>query len=259
MNTGQLTLTISNCVISGNSNGGGILNFQGTINLLNSLVSGNSSHGDFGPGIDNEFGTLNVTNSTITGSSGAIAISNGASARATFINSTVSNNSDGGFINNGTLSMIGGLITGNTNGGLIAGGTAVINGVTISNNSSNAGAFFGGGGLFINGNAVTVMNCLVTNNSTNGNGGGIRNGGGKATLINTTISDNTSNGGGGGLDSVDGGLANLIAINVTITRNRSNTGGGVFRESGPMTFKNCLIAGNFRLDGCHPARHQWCR
>ena len=196
----QLTLTISNCVISGNTNGGGISNFTGTINVINTLVSGNSSHGDFGPGIDNSFGTLNVTNSTITGSSGHIAIMNGVSARATFINSTVSNNTDGGFLNNGSLSMTGGLITGNTNGGLIVVGPAIIDGVTISNNSNNSGAFIGGGGLALGSypGTATVMNCVVTNNSTIGNGGGISNGG-RAILINTTISGNTSNGRGGGL------------------------------------------------------------
>ena len=45
------------------------------------------------------------------------------------------------------------------------------------------------------------------------------------------------------------GLADLIAINVTITANRSNVGGGVFRDSGPVQFKNSLIAGNFYLNG----------
>lgn len=252
LNASQFTLTISNCVVTGNTNGGGISNFQGTINLFNSQVSNNDSNGAFGPGISNSSGTLNVANSTITGNQGHIAIMNSAGATASFIDSTVSNNSDGGFINNGNLSMTGGSIIGNTNGGIVLGGTAIINGVRISNNSSNLGAFPGGGGVFINGLAVTVINCLITNNTTNGNGGGIRNGGGKATIINTTISGNTSFSGGGGLDSVDGGLADLIAINVTITNNRANFGGGVLRESGPMKFKNSLVAGNFRLDGTTP-------
>lgn len=251
-NSSQRTLTISNCVVSGNLNGGGLSNSQGTLNLLNSEVSGNGSNGGFGPGIDNFGGTLNVTNSTISGNSGHIAISNGFSSPATFINSTISNNTDRGLINHGTLTMIGGSITGNNNGGAALGGTAVLNGVTISNNSNNAQAFLGGGGLFINGNGATIINCLITNNSTTANGGGIRNGGGKATIINTTISGNTSNGGGGGIDAVDGGLAAFIAINVTITGNRAGFGGGVLRENGPMKFKNSIIAGNFLLNGTTP-------
>jgi CSLREA domain-containing protein len=256
-NTGQFTLTISNSVISGNLNGGGISNIFGTINLVNSVVSGNSS-GAFGPGIANSFGTLNVIDSTITGNSGGDrAVNNGIGGTATILNSTISNNSNGGILNNGNLSMIGGSITGNANGGgIVAGGNSVIEGVTISNNSNNSTNFFGGGGVFITGSgpssATTIINCLITSNSTNGNGGGIRNGGVKATLINTTISGNTSNGGGGGLDVVDGGLGNTIAINVTISGNRSNSGGGVFRESGPVKFKNSVIARNFRLDGTTP-------
>lgn len=249
-NANQFILTISNCVISGSLNGSGITNFSGTTNVVNSLVSGNDSHGGFGSGINNT-GTLSVTNSTITGNRGNKAIDNGGGGTATIINSTVSNNLDGGIINNGNLSMTGGLITGNTNGGIVAGGNTILNGITITNNSNNSPNFFGGGGIFITGNTTTVINCLVSNNTTNGNGGGIRNAGGKATLINTTISGNTSNL-GGGLHTLDGGLGNMIAINLTITGNHANAGGGVYRESGPMPLKNCLVAGNFRLNGTTP-------
>jgi CSLREA domain-containing protein len=42
-NGSERTLTISNCVVSGNSSRGGISNFQGTVNLFNSVVSGNQS------------------------------------------------------------------------------------------------------------------------------------------------------------------------------------------------------------------------
>jgi hypothetical protein len=254
INSSQRSLTISNCVVNGN--GGGISNFQGTINLVNSVVSGNSSNGAFGPGIDNS-GTLNVTNSTISSNTGHIAIMNGVGATAAFTNTTISNNVDGGLANNGTLSMIGGSVVGNSNGGAVLAGPSIMNGVTVSNNSSNGGAFIGGGGIFISGigrpeDHATIINCLITNNSTTANGGGIRNGGGKATIINTTISGNTSNGTGGGINMVDGGLGNFVGINLTITGNRAaNGGGGVFRESGPMKFKNSLIARNFHFSGAN--------
>jgi hypothetical protein len=213
---------------------------RGTIYLFNSTVSGNGTHGDFGPAIDNTFGTLNITNSTITGNSGQNrAINNGIGGTATILNSTISNNSGGGILNNNNLSITGGAITGNTfGGGIVAGGNTLMNGVTIANNSNNSPNFFGGGGAFITGSsashATTIINCLVANNSTNGNGGGIRNAGVKVTLINTTISGNTSNAGGGGLNIVDGGLGNTVAINVTITNNRAGFGGGVDRQAGPV-------------------------
>ncbi len=243
---GQTTTTISNCVITANTNGSGILVGSGTLNLINSVVSNNDSHGGFGPGIDNSFGILNVTNSTITANKGHWAILNGA--RATLINTTVSNNLDGGLLNNNTLTMTGGSVTGNTNGSLVAGGTSVINGVTFSNNSSNNPSFFGGGGIFINGQSVTVMNCLITNNQTSGWGGGIRSAG-TATVVNTTISGNLAGSGGGGMDLLDTSIGKMTAINVTITNNRSSNAGGVLRESGQAKFKNSLIAGNHPLSG----------
>jgi CSLREA domain-containing protein len=250
-NASQFTLTISNSVISGSLNGSGITNFSGTTNVINSTVSGNDSHGGFGSGIYN-IGTLNVTNSIITGNRGNKAIDNGGGGTATIINSTVSNNLDGGILNNGNLSMTGGLVTGNTNGGIVSGGNSLLNGITITNNSNNSPNFFGGGGIFITGgsgsDSTTVINCQVSNNTTNGSGGGIRNAGAKANLINTTISGNTSNV-GGGLQVVDGGLGNTIAINLTITGNRANLGGGVAQDSGPVLLKNSLVAGNFYLTG----------
>ena len=241
----SLTLTIANCVISGNTTGGGVLNFQGTINLNDSEVSGNS-----GGGIDNSFGILNVTNSTITASTNDRGITNGASGRATLINATISNNGVGGIHNNGNLKMTGGLITGNSQTGFISGlDTTVLDGVTISNNTNNS-APFSGGGLSLGGN-VTIVNCLITNNSTTANGGGVRNAGGRVVFINTTISNNTANI-GGGLYIVDGGLGDTVAINVTITGNKANVGGGVYRNAGPVKFKNSIVAGNTYLNGFTP-------
>lgn len=249
LNNSSRTLTVSNCVVSGNLNGSGMSNLQGTLNVINTEVSGN--HGGFGPGIDNIFGTMNVTNSTISGNSGHIAVSNGGTA--TITNTTISNNEDRGLINNGILTMTGGLITGNQNGGAILGGTTFFSGVTVSDNFNTGGTGPGGGGIFINGNAVVVMNCVVTNNSTISNGGGIRNAGGKATIINTTISGNTANNGGGGLDTLDAGLGSFLAVNLTVTNNRAGFGGGVLIESGVAKFKNNIIAGNFDLSGTVPS------
>ena len=249
---GQRTLTISNCTVNGNLNGGGITNGDGTINVFESVISGNDSRGGFGPAIDNSFGTINVTNSTISGNSGHNAIMNGVGATATFVNSTVSNNAERGILNNGTLTMIGGSITGNANGGIILSGNSVMIGVTVANNSNSGGTAHGGGGIFSGGNSNTIINCLVTNNFSSLNGGGIRNAG-HTTIINTTISGNTSNGLGGGLDQIDGGFANFLGINLTITNNRAFFGGGVFQESGPMKFRNSIIAGNFLLNGTSPS------
>jgi len=253
MNSSQRALTVSNCTISGNLNGGGVSNGSGTLNVHNSTITGNDSRGGFGPGIDNSFGILNVSNTTVSSNSGHIAIMNGSSAIATFINVTVSNNNNGGFINNGTLTMTGGAITGNVNGGgLITAHIAVIDGVTVSNNANTSGVFFGGGGLFLGGTSSIVKNCLVTNNTANGPGGGIHNAGGKAIVISTTVFNNTSFFRGGGVAS-SGNASDFFGVNLTIRGNRSNLGGGASREFTPLKFKNSIIAGNFLIDGTTPS------
>ena len=247
---GQGTLTVSNCEITGNLNGGGIANSSGTLNVINSVISGNA--GGHAAGIDNTFGVINITNTTISGNTGGLGgIVNGF-ATATIIDSTISNNSQRGILNNGNLTMIRGSITGNGNGGAFLAGTSVVNGVTVSGNSNTGGTGLGGGGIFVSGIAdstITIMNCLVTNNSTTGAGGGIRNGGGRARIFNTTITGNSANSGGGGISIVDGGLGNFIGVNLTVTGNRANFGGGVLIESGPTKFKNSIIAGNLNAGG----------
>ena len=247
----QFVITISNCTITGNLNGGGISTGEATVNVINSVISGNGSNGAFGPAIDNSFGILNVTNTTIANNTGHIAVMNGVEGVATFTNTNIGNNPDGGFINNGNLTMTGGSVSENNRVGLLAVGPSFINRVTVSHNTNTSGAFINGGGILIGGNPTTVMNCLISDNFTNGNGGGIFNAG-KATLINNTITGNTAVGSGGGIYTVDNSSASFIAINLTVTNNRSNSGGGVFRESGQMKFKNSIIAGNFDFNGIVP-------
>ena len=250
---GQGTLTVSNCEVSGNQSGGGIQNFSGVVNVIDTVISGNSGSA---AGIDNLFGTLNVTNSTITGNTGTRALVNGASGIANITNTTISNNSERGVLNNGTFTMNGGSVTGNNDGGLVLGGFSVLDGVTVANNNQSGGGFSGGGGIFITGSSAlhrtTIINCVVENNSTTQMGGGIRNAGSKATIINTTISGNSAQGGGGGIHTLDAGLASFLAVNVTVTKNRANFGGGVLIESGVVKFKNSIIAGNLDSGGTVP-------
>ncbi len=95
------TLSLTNCIISGNTAGldGGIYNdYSGTLTLANCTVSGNSASS--AAGIWNS-GTLTLTNSTLSG--------NNASA-------------GGGIINGGTLTLTNSTLSGNsasnTGGGL---------------------------------------------------------------------------------------------------------------------------------------------
>jgi len=98
LNNGNLT--VSACHITANSaeKGGGISN-GGTINIINSTISGNTAVGSSaGGGIDN-FGTLTMTNSTVSGNTAnggnfnAGGILNNFNSPATITNSTITGNS----------------------------------------------------------------------------------------------------------------------------------------------------------------------
>jgi hypothetical protein len=111
-----------------------------------------------------------------------------------------------------------------------------INNCTISNNSTNGE----GGGIscwwYSN---PTITNCAITNNSANHDGGGgiscFRS---APIIVNCTISNNTARYGAGIFDG------NPTVINCTISNNMAdyNAGGGLQRCNGPIT--NCTITGN---------------
>jgi uncharacterized repeat protein (TIGR01451 family) len=165
-------LTIANGAAAGD--GGGIYN-NGTLNVTNSTFNGNTA-GNAGGAIIN-LGTLDVTNST-------------------FYSNTASN-AGGGISNNGTLNVTNSTFYSNTTSNA-GGGGAIINtdtmNVTNSTFYSNTAAVFGGGIL----NYIGTL--TVTNSTVSGNNaplyGGIGNTGEAVTLYNTIIANNT----GGGLD-----------------------------------------------------------
>lgn len=184
--TGDLTLsgvTITNGNGTGTiaGRGGAIYNAQGssngTLTLLNSTVSGNSSV-TTGGGIYNDFGTTTiVTNSTVSGNTsgtgGGIYNTGGT---LTLTNSTVSGNtaqsgSGGGiYSSSGTLNLTNSTVSGNTagsdGGGIFKSGTLNLTGVTVTNNRSTS---------------TTCTTCA----------GGISNLSGTANLNNAIVAGNT--------------------------------------------------------------------
>jgi hypothetical protein len=171
------TLNISNSVISGNTSarrGGAILNYYGTLAVNNSTLSGNSS-ASRGGAIFNYYGTLAVNNSTLSGNSaifgGGIAIYYG---KITVSNSTISGNTannSGGGINNyeGTLTVTNSTFSGNssTTGGGIYNyeGTLNIANTSIAN-SSSGGDYAGSNNATVNlTSPSTAANNLVSQGS----------------------------------------------------------------------------------------------
>src|SRR5262249_17331260 len=123
---GPGTLTVSNCAITNNSanSAGGIDNTGGTVNAVNTTLSGNQAGGGGVAGaIWNDGGTLNVTNSTISGNisntneAGGIWNNNGGTT--TLLNTTIFGNQarlvGGGVWNQtGTVNVKNSIIAGNT-------------------------------------------------------------------------------------------------------------------------------------------------
>jgi CSLREA domain-containing protein len=138
--SGAGSVTIANCVITGNTSlGAGGISVSGvnlTTNLINSTVSNNTSTGTSGQtaaGITSHSTTLNIINSTISGNSvtgggtatgGAIRNSGGAAVNIT--NSTITNNSSNGLseMNAGGIANFSGTVT--TRNSIIAGNVGTV-------------------------------------------------------------------------------------------------------------------------------------
>jgi len=200
---------------SGDKGRGIYINNLGYLNINNCSVSGNSSYYE-GGGIANWEGSLTITESSISGNSGfdGGGIENWEGSTLTIIASNISNNfatgnSGGGIDNIGSLTITESTISGNTSnglsGGIDNGGSLTITESTISDNLAGSG----GGGIY-NSDTLTIIKSTISNNSASsgsvwGSGGGIKhfvNGlwnSGSLTITGSTISDNSAGYGGGGI------------------------------------------------------------
>ena len=178
-NDGKLTITDS--MVSDNrtsGDGGGILNWQGSLTLNGCEVRRNSAQS--GGGIFND-APLTMVDSTISGN--VASTGGGVSSRAalTATDSFISNNTAeewGGGIDgeDGTLTLTNVEVSGNT-AGMSAGGIRALNGLTMTGTtvSGNAAQDGCGGGMLLDGN-VRVANSTISGNSASGEfgcGGGI--------------------------------------------------------------------------------------
>ncbi len=230
-NTGSLTLndvTLSNGHATTNFIGGCILNY-GTLTMNNSTVSGCT--GASGGGIANALGTLNITNSLITGNTADTDTGGGiynTGGTVTINGSTISSNQS----TNGNNAGGGGIFS-------ISNGTLNIYDSTISDNTSaNAG-----GGIYQLAATMNIYRSTLSGNKATAGGGGIISlaidGIAILVLQNSTISGNTSSSGGG----VAFLNTDTTITNCTITGNDANTGGGI-AINGQVDIENSIIANN---------------
>ena len=213
--------------------GGGILN-QGTLNLSDSTVSGNSALE--GGGIYLDAGTATLTNDTVnqnttTGTGGGIYLHSGANVIS------------GGSVDQNTSGSSGGgaYIEDVTN----AGDSATLSNVDISSNTATGTA----GGLYVqndndsNNNPVTLTNTTINDNTATAEGGGLYvqndgSSGGTFTMTGGSVSSNTSGDSGGGIYDQNDGTSNTATFSgVVVNSNTSptNAGGIYVQNDGTQT------------------------
>lgn len=273
LNFGNLTLTDS--TVTDNVvrfRGGTGIDNVGTLKLINSTVANNSSNSSCSQcsGINNS-GTLILIGSTVAGNSGRGINSTGATtldnsaisfnagggvfsgSQLTSINSNILGNAEHGILSSGIATITGGAVSGNHQSGISNSGTLTLTDNTISDNAlsgiyNNAGTIVltrstvshnTGGGVY-NSGTLTLINSVVSNNSTDspGGGGGIKNLG-TLTLAASTVSRNTAvNSGGGIMNS-----SQLTLTDSTVSGNKSGYGGGI-ENYGALTLTDSTVAGN---------------
>jgi len=224
-------LTVSNCIISGNS-GGGISNDEGALMVSNCIISGNSDLGGISAGTGpSGIATITIDNSTISGNSasygGGVLNSASGYAELTITDSTISGNS----------AELGGGIYNSTSGSQGAYSTVTLRNSTVDDNSASDG-----GGIYSsagrpNRASLSVENSTISHNSASNNGGGIYNAAGGTfssagvTVINSTLSGNSANANGGGICNLaaGGGFATLVLGNTIL--NAGTLGENIFNEA----------------------------
>jgi parallel beta-helix repeat protein len=236
-NNGDLTLKEATIrggdVASDADSGGGVYNFEGTVRIENSTVSGNSAH--FGGGVYNA-GTVTIQNSTISGN--------------TAFHQTASASGGGVYNEDGTVTIENSTISGND---------ASDDGGGIANAAS--------------GRDLTLTNCTVSDNEAGDDGGGIFNIHGTVTLNHSIVSGNTSTGTGNEVwnnDTVNAddynlfgdssetdaqafdGFAPTVPTDINATSDGTNTALGdildPLADNGGPTETHALVAGSPAID-----------
>jgi len=231
---GEATLTVSNCVVSGNASGGlanNDSNYGGAVSLTiaNSIISDNS-----GPGVVNEahHGPANGDPWQHTARHSAPKRTEGSGFSLTIVDSTVSGSSGVGVYNTSYGSAT----------------TTILNSTLTGNYAGPE--WGGGGGISTSGfegfTQVTVSNSTISGNSVDGGGGGIASDYSGVSIVNSTISGNSAYGAGG----IGGSNSGITVVNSTITGNSAEvSGGGISIANGSLHVANSTFSGNSAVSG----------
>ena len=247
-------LTIMNCTVRDNSAGsagcgGGIYSIDGTLEVANTTLAGNSAGiaSGKGGGIFKRGGTLTAVNSTFTGNSarygGGIYNYHGtATVTSSVLFSNLAGDYGGGVHNYaGTMTVTNSVIEGNYADEAGGGVYSTHGRLTIANStlSENVGDYKGGGVCCSNA-TVVIANSTISRNSSR-NAGGIKQGSGTLTVTNSTISGNSA----GNVGGISCEFATTTVTNCTLSGNvAGHDGGGISSAHGPLTITNSTISGN---------------
>lgn len=249
--------------------GGGALTATGSVELIGSLVTGNSTSGSDSPGGGLTVGgTLALIDSEVSGNSttGDRSRGGGIFVSSSFLssNSDVLDNQTTGFRSDG--------------GGLFSGGSTSINDSRFSGNqtkgedadggglSSTAPVFIGGSGFDLNetfgdfsaGGAIAVSDTTLTLDSSSltanrtsgstGHGGAILSVRGDVSIVNSTLDGNETRGASSDGGAVASFFGDVLSIGSTVTSNvASGVGGGISfvdDQDKSLTIRNSILGMN---------------
>ena len=231
---GEASLTVSNCVVSGNASGGlgnSDSNYGGAVSLTiaNSIISDNS-----GPGVVNEahHGPANSDPRQHAARHSAPKRTEGSGSSLTIVDSTVSGSSGVGVYNtsygSATTTILNSTLTGNyAGGGISTSGFEGFTQVTVSNSTISGNSVDGGGGgIASDYSGVSIVNSTISGNSAV-SGGGIGGSNSGITVVNSTITGNSAEVSGGGISVANG---SLHVANSTLSGNSAVSGGGIYND-----------------------------
>jgi CSLREA domain-containing protein len=234
--------------------GGGIVN-AGSVQLVNSIVSGNVASsgtaglvvcdadgscagaspaaGGAGGGIDNT-GTLGIADSTITnnttegadGGAASPATSSGAGAAG---GAGGASGAGGGIASTGTLTITDSAVSGNATGRGGNGGPGADGNGTGAGGAGGAGATAGAGGGIENTGSLTIKGTTISSNRTGAGGAGGNGGAGAGGPAGGGAGAGAAGGTGGGIDSTTG----IVVQNSTFTGNATGSGGAAGTPGSP--------------------------
>ena len=238
---GVVTATILSTTVSGNSGGGvvaapNIFGGRAYITITDCIISGNSTTVD-GGGIGGAT-TLTVANSTISGNSARTSGGGISGGDVSIVNSTVSGNSagtTGGGVGGGDLSIVNSTVSGNSAGTSGGGLSTFFSSLRVANSTITGNSAPSGGGIYNDGQSsvVEISNTILNAGALGEN---IFNNGGTVTSDGYNLSSDN----GGGYLTGPGDQINTDPLL------------GPLQDNGGPTFTHALLPGSPAIDTGDP-------